>query len=355
MGSIHQVTRLSDIATLMESTNHSDLVIRCNGKQFHVHKAILCSASRVFSKACDKKFEEGVTGVIEHTQFDADTVERMIEYIYKQTYHVDSPGPSTESSNCSTEPSSPTEVDGGGTEDDQAPSEPSNAAEEPSVDTNTALIAHARVYAIGEYYELPTLQQMAMERFEAEATSSWSVDSFIDVIKEVNALTSLDDRALRNKLRGVAMEHLDQLVNDDDFMTELAELQDVQDFAADMLRATVKHYKDELTVRTMVCAMSSGKVIVAAELNVQLQDRVNFLEARAKADRQEITEAYERARDVVDNLQTSITELPGECANVNCERKFDPVYFEKKGQMGLGGLYTDWWIRCSRCRCRLNK
>ncbi|KAK3672901.1 hypothetical protein LTR78_007254 [Recurvomyces mirabilis] len=354
MASIHQLTRLNDIATLRDSMNHSDLVIRCERRELHVHKAVLCSASKVLSKACDKKFEEGATGVVERTEFDADTVERMIEYIYKQTYHVDSPAPSTESSSLSSTESTPSsEDDTDGTEDDQAPSEPYNTAGKPSINTNTALIAHARAYAIGEYYELPTLQQLAMEKFEAEATSSWSINGFIDVIREVNAISGLEDRALRNKLRGVAMDHIDQLVDNDDFMTKLAELPDVQDFAADMLRATVRHQNDKFTKLDEKMRGFLQQLETAEPQIEQLMKRVTNLTAEVESNQHGADAVRTDARRAFHAFQKSIRELPSSCKNERCGREFGKLQFESAGHAGVSGLCSDWWVRCAKCKCHL--
>jgi len=73
---------------LLRSEKYSDLTIVCQGRQFRVHKAILCPQSEVISKLCDIDMLERKTGVIEHEEFDADTVKRMIDFAYKKVYEV---------------------------------------------------------------------------------------------------------------------------------------------------------------------------------------------------------------------------------------------------------------------------
>jgi len=66
-----------------------DLMIVCrDGRQFKVHKSILCSHSPVLTAACAIDMRERHTGVIEHKEFDSDTVELMVQFIYAGAYLV---------------------------------------------------------------------------------------------------------------------------------------------------------------------------------------------------------------------------------------------------------------------------
>lgn len=44
-------------AELMISGKYSDLVLECQGKQFKVHRAIVCGHSPVLAAACDSDFK----------------------------------------------------------------------------------------------------------------------------------------------------------------------------------------------------------------------------------------------------------------------------------------------------------
>ena len=89
MASVHQQSALNNIAKLMETPKYSDLILECQGRQWPVHKAIICSASKVLAGECDNPMREGQSGVMKHDEFGKDTVQRMISYIYKQTYEVE--------------------------------------------------------------------------------------------------------------------------------------------------------------------------------------------------------------------------------------------------------------------------
>ncbi|KAK4910935.1 hypothetical protein LTR49_020461 [Elasticomyces elasticus] len=246
MAYVHQMQRLSDIATLMDNKKYSDLTISCHGHNFKVHKAIMCSASSVIAAACDNDMKEKETGVIEHDEYDTDTVERMIAYVYTQTYDVEKALYLTEH-----------------TEDLHAGTT--------LPDVNEMLVAHARVFAIGDYYDMPKLKDLAVENFLEVSRVGWEVEGFIEVIKEVNKLTSTDHPELRNVLRLIAMEHITELTKKDDFMTQLAGLKEGQDFAADMLRVVVLHHDEER-------ASLNEDLKTANELAEQVTDRIKRLE-----------------------------------------------------------------------------
>ncbi|KAL1849678.1 hypothetical protein Daus18300_013179 [Diaporthe australafricana] len=79
-------SREVDFGSLLTSGKFSDLKLLCEGREFAVHKAILCTQSRVISAACEGNFEESRTNVIKIEEFDADTVQRMLEFLYSGDY-----------------------------------------------------------------------------------------------------------------------------------------------------------------------------------------------------------------------------------------------------------------------------
>ncbi|KAK5702905.1 hypothetical protein LTR97_003851 [Elasticomyces elasticus] len=192
----------------MASEKYSDLTIECDGRKFKVHRVVMCSASPVIAGACDNNMKEREEGVIEHNEYDADTVERMIQYVYTQTYDVDKAGPS------------------GAAEDMVKPA----FHDTTSADINDVLIAHARVFVIGDYYDLPGLKVLAVERFAEAATAVWKLEGFIDVIKEI------------------AVEHITELMQSDEFAGNLATMEGVQNFTVDLLRSLVHHHIGEVKV-----------------------------------------------------------------------------------------------------------
>jgi hypothetical protein len=57
---------------------YSDLTIRCNYREWFVHRAIVCSRSGFFDGACSGQFREALNGVIDLSEDDEDAIEQMI-------------------------------------------------------------------------------------------------------------------------------------------------------------------------------------------------------------------------------------------------------------------------------------
>ena len=56
-----QSATLHGLALLMGSEKYSDLKFVCQGQEFKVHKAIVCTQSPVLAAACDGGFQVRVT------------------------------------------------------------------------------------------------------------------------------------------------------------------------------------------------------------------------------------------------------------------------------------------------------
>lgn len=57
---------------------YSDLTVKCNSREYNVHRAILCSRSGFFDGACSNQFREAQTGLIDLSEEDEEAVEHMI-------------------------------------------------------------------------------------------------------------------------------------------------------------------------------------------------------------------------------------------------------------------------------------
>lgn len=71
---------------LYESGKLSDLTVTCNGRRFQVHKAIVCSQSPFFDKACSSGFKEGIEHTIDLPEDDPDIVDRFFQFLYASNY-----------------------------------------------------------------------------------------------------------------------------------------------------------------------------------------------------------------------------------------------------------------------------
>ncbi|KAK4143077.1 uncharacterized protein C8A04DRAFT_12703, partial [Dichotomopilus funicola] len=159
---------------LYTSQKYSDLVISCGETEYHVHKAIVCSQSDFFAKACDAGFRETQEGRIDLSDHDPRLVQIMVHYLYNfeydaQSQHESSPSPASETS-------------GDGTV---------------TKDTPENLVTHAKVYALAEMYLIPGLKALAVQKFKAEIKDI-SASVFCAVAVEVYTSTIESEEGLRD-------------------------------------------------------------------------------------------------------------------------------------------------------------
>ncbi|CZT15190.1 uncharacterized protein RCC_12069 [Ramularia collo-cygni] len=65
----------------------SDLVLKCDGSVWNIHKAVVCSQSAFFRKACTGRFKEGQESVITLPEDNSCVVHEMIRYFYTAEYN----------------------------------------------------------------------------------------------------------------------------------------------------------------------------------------------------------------------------------------------------------------------------
>ncbi|KAI7218604.1 hypothetical protein KC333_g3497 [Hortaea werneckii] len=189
---------------LLDTGEYSDLTIKCGLRTFKVHKAIVCARSEYFAAACKPDaFKEGATGTIE-LQSTADpnaakddpslddpaAVKLMIDFLYLHDYAnmrtwLDSSGVCQGFSYG---------LVGNGPGDAGA-------------------IMHAKVYALGSKYQIPSLQSASLKKFEKAAVVAWATKEFVHAVHLVHSTTPDSDKGLRDITARVILEHDDELCN----------------------------------------------------------------------------------------------------------------------------------------------
>ncbi|KAM0139911.1 hypothetical protein ACHAP3_002972 [Botrytis cinerea] len=76
------------ISQLYTTGKYTDLVVKCQGKEFKVHRAIVCSQSKPLAAALDNGFKEATDGVFDFEDDEPEIVEYMIKFLYDGIYSV---------------------------------------------------------------------------------------------------------------------------------------------------------------------------------------------------------------------------------------------------------------------------
>ncbi|KAL6880829.1 BTB/POZ protein [Trichoderma novae-zelandiae] len=225
-----------DFRHLLRSGQFSDLTVVCRGTEFKLHKVIACLQSPVFLAAVNSDFQEGRTGVIKIDQFDAETVRRLVEFLYTGDY-------------------------------DRQPQEPQPAQEQtPALTTDPdtpGTVLHVRVNAIADYYGVKALGPLANQKIQQAFQDKWDPKAFMITAKE--ALGASGDKTLHDSMACIAAHNMTDLVG----CPELTDL--VGDFAAEIMRYQGQKQADLVAERqhaetaTARVAARFGKVI--AEIN----------------------------------------------------------------------------------------
>ncbi|KAL6717962.1 hypothetical protein ACLMJK_004047 [Lecanora helva] len=185
------VTKLNAI---WESTEYSDLTIRCGSEDFKVHRAVVCVSCPFFAKACAGQWQEAQTGVIDLEEDDCPTVGRMLKYMYIEDYEDEGDAASITPYLRDTPEIYLTEAD-----------KPRNPNEPFAGDNTSTLSRHLNnvaVYAIAEKYSILRLKDLALDKFESlmcKQELSPAIPTVIDAI--FRTTTPLDE-----ELRGVAVK-----------------------------------------------------------------------------------------------------------------------------------------------------
>ncbi|KAI7214757.1 hypothetical protein KC333_g5831 [Hortaea werneckii] len=330
MENIHTQSLLSEVAELWRTGEGSDMTIKCEGRGFKVHKVLVSAASPTLKAACQNGMRESQTGVIEHTTFDADTVERMLEYIYTRDYQL--PEPAAVS------------VRAIGT------SEPNGETDEVMItDTNAKCILHTRMYAIGDYYQLPMLKDRALCRVKSV---EFEADGFAYVVKEVHELIGKHEKDFHDAIRQLCLSQLDTLTKDKTFMTAIAQVAEMQELTASLLNEVFEKLNGQ-----------------ASYANALLED-LN----RAESDLIDAQQKYERGRQahsnaaaalwsrvdhyqaVIKGLMDDLGRLPLRCPNIRCSSTNKaPWKLQRQAHADYGEGTGFVEIQCGRCGHKLSK
>ncbi|KAK7718094.1 hypothetical protein SLS63_010577 [Diaporthe eres] len=192
-----------NLGALLKSGTFSDLQLSCEGRDFAVHKAILCSQSRVISAECEGNFEESRTNVIKIEEFNAETVHAMLEFLYCGDYSV------TPSHNESKYLDPRLDVSAQAGENGDEVSRMNEFFDSVAAVTKQRLSTHLYANAIGDYYDIQPLCTLARSKVKREFEEHWHLDNFTHLLRETCQTRKTGDIEFHRLLGQIAVEHPD--------------------------------------------------------------------------------------------------------------------------------------------------
>ncbi|KAM0737909.1 hypothetical protein ACQRIT_007913 [Beauveria bassiana] len=231
-------TRGPNLGHLLKSGQFSDLALVCRDQEFNVHKAVVCAQSQVLAAAIREPFQASKTGKIVIEEYDTNTVEQLVEFLYTGDYK---PRPHQAEEN----------------RDDTAPEEnlvqqmlltsiadsidpqPHQAEEETSQDPapDEDLVQHVLVNSIADYYDIKALADLSKEKLRHAAQIVKNKSLLLDA--ETVALSRTGDITVHAVLADATAKNIRQHLESN----ELAAL--VGEFAIEIIKKSVA-VEDEL-------------------------------------------------------------------------------------------------------------
>lgn len=193
-----------DTFSSLDDDSHADLTLVSCAKEYSAHRVIVCPQSSVIARKLLSKFRStkqdpscdscGVTPRhrFDFSQDDPRAVDCLIQYFYRQDYQSGYRG-------LATKDSSPGETEG---------TIPPPHLDEDSIDDSYPTF-HVRVYALAEFYEVPALKELALEKFNKVIQDSSRLGRLLDGVEEAYESTIEEDRGLRDAVVDFFYNHSD--------------------------------------------------------------------------------------------------------------------------------------------------
>ncbi|KAK5710108.1 hypothetical protein LTR17_019170 [Elasticomyces elasticus] len=242
---------LEQISLLRLDSTHADLTITCEDRyEFHAHLAIVCARAKRITEIMSSLFREAKTHIIRDQYFDAKTMARMLDWMYRANYDIEVVLPESVEQ-ADTDPASDDAITTSGADHDRQVRFEWTEADDPQSLTNTdRMIVHILVYEIADYYGVPGLQQAALDKFRtaAEENEMMFPLGFVDVVRAAYTLPARISATMRQAVVDVACERLQQLLdNDEHFLVSAEDYLETNfsTFQGDLIQALAKQLEED--------------------------------------------------------------------------------------------------------------
>lgn len=168
--------------SLLTEEKYSDLTITTLTGPFKVHKAIVCTQSKVLAAMCDGGFKETSTSILRLEHDDPATVERMITFLYTGNYDHGTNG------------------------------KWEFILKGAKWFVGPMLEATTLVYSIADKYDIELLKALAKDKFELVASAACNCEEFAAVAAKVFNTTPDTDKGLRDIVSRICAENIDTIL-----------------------------------------------------------------------------------------------------------------------------------------------
>ncbi|KAM0427820.1 hypothetical protein ACHAPT_007277 [Fusarium lateritium] len=222
------------LSDLLQTGKFSDCTIVCQGKEFKLHKIIVCAQSSVIAATLEKASRMRHTRASQSsslhiTSLDLATVECMVDFLYRQDYVIN--GDALHKARPSGWAGPPNmQVNGSG---NRMPATPPPNLSLPQSAMRDILLCHVEVNAIGYHYKLQKLCDRANKYLDTILCSAFPAEIFPDVA--IAAFKSSEDAKLHDLMSSFAIKHVHTLVKTPGF----EKINTLANFGFSLLRKTV--------------------------------------------------------------------------------------------------------------------
>ncbi|KAI0419719.1 hypothetical protein F5X98DRAFT_57905 [Xylaria grammica] len=296
----------SSLSQVRNIKRFSDLTLSCGDESFKAHRATVCLHSPVMAAALTGQFIEAQTNKID-ISFDLPSVKRLIDFMYTGDYQLSSYTASDVlSTSYAAEQDSTTEELGREVVlvDNGSDSAVNTFDYERTGSVCEQLISHSRVNVVADYYGIPALETLSIEKTRRILKSNWSAHDFCDFLRQSSGSTG-DGEFLR-MLATIAMEHLEE-ISKNHVLDDTDVIRDISPY--------------------MLSECCSRLLETRRLLEITTQKAVESSTGLAECE--------------------SLLSKWSSCRNQNCSAEFN-CHFETKGS----SYSPAYFLRCSKCRCR---